>query len=265
MTDVNGYYRGRHADRRAGAAADAGRSSRTARSKTGLTRVALYFGSPAAELPERNGGHRGQPRRRRLLRHVRLPACALISDADAQTALGERERPHQRAPATASAAARTARAAAVHHVRLAGQHADARRSEQLRVRTSSRFRSSQPGGCGGLLTLAVVNATPRNAELYNLISLLVLRPARSRSVLRARGRPGLGRSSRRGVLAARNPPVPRPAPTSTGTYSHLLPDEPCPGTPAVGRGREHPGAPGTYEIQAVTPDDDLRQRLHPSA
>ena len=122
------------------------------------------------------------------------------------------------------------------------------------------FSITQPGGCGGFLTLSVQNATPGN-ELYNLISLLCSSPPGTGPLFGLAVGPGSGDPLGEVFFPIGTHPFHVLADTF-GAYSLSFPTSPCPGTPAVGRGREHPGAPRDLQHPGHHADDDLRQHLH---
>jgi hypothetical protein len=109
----------------------------------------------------------------------------------------------------------------------------------------------QPGGCGGTITVQVVNAAA-NAELYNLISLACSVPPGSGPLFGLSVGPGSGDPLGEVTLPLGSHPFHVNA-DITGTYSISFPVSPCPGNLALSvEGVSIQVLPGSYAIQAVT-------------
>jgi hypothetical protein len=108
----------------------------------------------------------------------------------------------------------------------------------------------QPGGCGGTLTIQVVNASA-NAELYNLISLLCSVPPGSGPLFGLAVGGGSGDPLSEVFLPLGSHPFHVNADVN-GNYSLSFPVSPCPGLPFSVEGVSIQVIPGTYSIQAIT-------------
>lgn len=109
----------------------------------------------------------------------------------------------------------------------------------------------QPGGCGGTITVQVVNAAS-NAELYNLISLACSIPPGSGPLFGLSVGPGSGDPLGEAFLPLGSHPFHVNA-DIVGTYSISVPVSACPGNLALSvEGVSIQVLPGTYSIQAVT-------------
>ena len=112
------------------------------------------------------------------------------------------------------------------------------------------FSITQPGGCGGILSLCVQNATPGN-ELYNLISLACSTPPGTGPLFGLSVGPGSGDPLGEVFLPLGSHPFHVLADTF-GAYSLSFPTSPCPGIPLSVEGVSIQVLPGSFSIQAVT-------------